>query len=125
MQRALLARATLRRPNLLMLDEPTQGLDQRGEARFYRQLEALRSELGLAVLLVSHDLHVVMGASDRVICLNRHVCCAGAPDQVSAHPEYHRLFDVGPEGSAAIAIYRHRHDHNHDDDHDRSSVGGC
>ena len=126
LQRALLARALLRKPNLLMMDEPTQGLDHRGEARFYQLIDTLRRELDLAILLVSHDLHVVMSASDRVICLNRHICCEGAPSHVSEHPEYLRLFgdhllDAGGEvGDEVVAIYRHRHDHahDHDDDHD-------
>lgn len=111
-QRALLARALLRRPDLLALDEPTQGLDQPGEASFYRLLASVRAETGCAVLMVSHDLHVVMGASDRVICLNGHVCCEGAPMTVAAAPEYRRLFGFGTEG--ALALYRHVHDHSHD-----------
>lgn len=112
LQRALLARALLRRPNLLMLDEPTQGLDQPGEAAFYRLLAKLKRDLGLAVLLVSHDLRVVMGSAERVICLNAHICCEGAPEHVSAHPEYERLFGV--EDEDAFAIYRHHHDHEHE-----------
>ena len=94
-QRALLAQAILRRPDLLVLDEATQGLDQPGTARFYRLIEELRAELGCAVVMVSHDLHVVMAASDRVICLNGHVCCEGAPLVVSAAPEYRALFGLG------------------------------
>jgi zinc transport system ATP-binding protein len=110
-QRALLAQAVLRRPRLLVLDEAAQGLDQAGEARFYRLIEQLRSELGCAVLMVSHDLHVVMAASDRVLCLNGHVCCQGTPTVVSAAPEYRALFGQGTQG--ALALYRHRHDHEH------------
>lgn len=109
-QRALLARALLRRPNLLVLDEPTQALDHQGETAFYRLIADLRAELGVAVLLVSHDLHVVMGASDRVLCVNGHVCCEGAPDAVSEHPEYRRLFG---DSAGAYALYRHEHDHAH------------
>ena len=112
MQRVLLARAVLHRPGLLLLDEPTQGLDQPGESAFYRSLEALRGELGCAILLVSHDLHVVMGASDRVICLNGHVCCEGTPAVVSAAPAYRELFGTGTGG--ALALYRHEHHHSHD-----------
>jgi zinc transport system ATP-binding protein len=112
----LLARAVLERPHLLVLDEPTQGLDQAGSAAFYQQIEVLRSELGCAVLMVSHDLHVVMSASDRVICLNGHVCCEGAPDLVASAPEYRALFGRGTKG--ALALYRHDHDHSHDHDHD-------
>ncbi len=115
-QRALLAQALLRRPDLLVLDEAAQGLDQAGEARFYRLVEQLRAELGCGVLMVSHDLHVVMAASDRVICLNGHVCCEGTPTVVSAAPEYRALFGVGTQG--ALALYRHEHDHgSHEHDH--------
>ena len=113
-QRVLLARALLSAPDILILDEPTQGLDQPGVAGFYRQLEELRAETGVAVLLVSHDLHVVMRASDRVICLNGHICCEGAPDHVSAAPEYRALFGFGAGG--ALALYNHHHDHDHDHD---------
>ncbi|MGF1660058.1 MAG: metal ABC transporter ATP-binding protein [Rubrimonas sp.] len=111
-QRVLLAHALLRSPDLLALDEPTSGLDQPGEAAFYKLIAAVRAETGCAVLLVSHDLHVVMGASDRVICLNGHVCCEGAPTQVLAQPEYRRLFGLATQG--ALALYQHRHDHSHD-----------
>jgi zinc transport system ATP-binding protein len=114
-QRALLAHALMRKPDLLALDEPTQGLDQPGIAAFYHLIEELRRDLGCAVLLVSHDLHVVMSASDRVICLNGHICCEGAPTVVSAAPEYRALFGLGTSG--ALALYRHEHDHEHDHDH--------
>ncbi len=110
MQRVLLARALLRDPDLLLLDEPTQGLDQPAEAAFYHLLAEIRAERGIGVLLASHDLHVVMAASDRVICLNGHVCCSGAPDQVTADPAYRALFGA----RADFALYRHRHDHSHD-----------
>ncbi len=115
MQRALLAQAIAGRPQVLVLDEPTQGLDQPGIAAFYRLIEDLRRELGCAVLSVSHDLHVVMSASDRVICLNGHVCCEGTPEVVSNAPEYRALFGLGTGG--ALALYRHTHDHDHDHDH--------
>jgi zinc transport system ATP-binding protein len=111
LQRVLLARALLGAPQLLMLDEPTQGLDQPGEAAFYRLIEEVRRETGVAVLMVSHDLHVVMAASDRVICLNGHVCCEGTPRVVSNAPEYRALFGLGTQG--ALALYRHEHDHDH------------
>ncbi|MFO1106570.1 MAG: metal ABC transporter ATP-binding protein [Amaricoccus sp.] len=110
-QRAMLAQALLRRPDMLVLDEAAQGLDQPGVARFYRLVEELRAELGCAVLMVSHDLHVVMAASDRVICLNGHVCCEGTPTVVSAAPEYRSLFGFGTGGT--LALYRHDHDHGH------------
>ncbi len=112
MQRAMLARALLSDPQLLVLDEPTQGLDQQGEAAFYRLIEELRLETGAAILMVSHDLHVVMAASDRVICLNGHICCQGAPQVVSSAPEYRALFGLGTQG--ALALYQHAHDHVHD-----------
>ena len=111
-QRVLLARAILTSPDVLMLDEPTQGLDQPGSASFYRQIEEVRNRLGCAVLMVSHELHVVMSASDRVICLNGHVCCEGTPEVVSAAPAYRELFGTGTGG--ALALYRHDHDHDHD-----------
>ena len=112
LQRAMLARALLAKPGLLVLDEPTQGLDQPGEASFYRLIEEVRRDTGAAVLMVSHDLHVVMAASDRVICLNHHICCQGTPRVVSAAPEYRALFGLGTQG--ALALYQHRHDHSHD-----------
>ena len=114
-QRVLLARALLSAPQLLILDEPTQGLDQPGEAAFYRLIEEVRRKTGAAVLMVSHDLHVVMAASDRVICLNGHICCQGSPRVVSNAPEYRALFGLGTQG--ALALYQHQHDHSHDDDH--------
>lgn len=114
-QRVLLARAALGNPDVLVLDEPTQGLDQPGTADFYALIGELRDRLNCAVLLVSHDLHVVMSATDRVICLNGHVCCHGTPQVVSAAPEYRALFGLGTHG--ALALYRHDHDHEHDHDH--------
>ena len=114
LQRVLLARALLMRPDILILDEPTQGLDQPGEAAFYKLIEEVRGELGCAVLMVSHDLHVVMPASDRVICLNGHICCEGAPHVVTNAPEYRALFGLGTQG--ALALYQHVHDHAHDSD---------
>tara|TARA_R110002051_G_scaffold74641_2_gene135951 strand:- start:10855 stop:11586 length:732 start_codon:yes stop_codon:yes gene_type:complete len=112
-QRVLLARAILEKPHILMLDEATQGLDQPGSARFYQQIDHVRRDLNCAVLMVSHELHVVMSASDRVICLNGHVCCEGTPDVVSAAPAYRELFGTGTGG--ALALYRHEHDHHHHD----------
>lgn len=115
LQRVLLTQALLVDPHILILDEATQGLDQQGEAAFYRLIEQVRNEQGCAVVLVSHDLHVVMSASDRVVCLNGHVCCEGTPTIVSAAPEYRALFGLGTEG--ALALYRHDHDHSHEHDH--------
>ncbi len=111
-QRVLLARALAGNPQVLVLDEPTKGLDQPGTAAFYRLIEQVRRELGCAVLSVSHDLHVVMSASDRVVCLNGHVCCEGAPSVVSNAPEYRALFGLGTGG--ALALYQHHHDHGAD-----------
>ena len=110
LQRVLLARALIGAPQLLMLDEPTQGLDQPAAAEFYRVLEEARGELGCAVLMVSHDLHVVMSASDRVVCLNTHVCCEGRPAVVADAPAYRALFGEGTGGT--LALYRHHH-HGH------------
>jgi zinc transport system ATP-binding protein len=112
LQRVLLARALLRRPDLLVLDEPVQGVDYAGEAELYNLIARLRDERGFGVLLVSHDLHIVMARSDRVICLNRHVCCSGVPETVAQHPAYVRLF--GTQEARALGVYRHHHDHSHD-----------
>lgn len=122
-QRVLLARALIGEPDLLLLDEATQGLDQRGSAAFYQQIEQVRQNTGCAVLMISHELHVVMSASDRVICLNGHVCCEGTPAVVASAPEYRALFGTGTGG--ALALYRHEHDHSHDncdDSHDHQST---
>jgi len=110
-QRVLLARALLDEPDILILDEPTTGLDQAGCAALYKEIEKLRQELGCAVLMVSHDLHVVMSASDRVICINGHICCQGTPAHVAADPAYKKLFGGDLEGT--LALYRHCHDHHH------------
>jgi zinc transport system ATP-binding protein len=119
-QRVVLARALLGAPDILILDEPTQGLDQPGIAGVYALLEDVRRETGCAVLLVSHDLHVVMSASDRVICLNGHICCEGTPTVVADAPEYHALFGHGTHGT--MALYQHEHDAQCD--HTRIGKGG-
>jgi zinc transport system ATP-binding protein len=111
-QRVLLARALLNDPQLLVLDEPTQGLDQPGIVAFYQLIEEVRAQTGVAILMVSHDLLVVMRASDRVVCLNGHVCCEGTPQAVSAAPAYRALF--GAETQGTLALYQHHHDHDHD-----------
>jgi len=111
MKRAMLARALLREPDFLALDEPTASMDVTGQADFYALIQSIRAWRNCGVLLVSHDLHMVMAATDHVLCLNHHVCCSGAPDAVSRHPEYLALF--GPEVSVAMATYTHRHDHRH------------
>lgn len=111
-QRVLIARALLRNPNLMVLDEPARGVDYVGEADLYDLIARLSAARGLGVLLISHDLHVVMAKSDRVICMNGHVCCSGQPETVAQHAEYARLF--GPEAARALGVYLHRHDHEHD-----------
>jgi len=113
MQRALLARALLNDPELLILDEGTAGLDQPGVAAFYARIEQVNAETGCAVLMVSHDLQIVMRASDHVVCLNRHICCEGTPESVSLSPAYRGLF--GGADAGAVALYRHHHNHSHDD----------
>ena len=111
LQRVLLSQALINEPNLLLLDEATRGLDQAASASFYRKIEDIRNDTGCAVLMISHDLHVVMGASDRVICLNGHICCQGTPDNVASSPEYQTLFGSNLDG--ALALYKHKHDHLH------------
>lgn len=110
-QRAMLARAIARKPDLLVLDEPVQGVDYSGEIALYTLIKTIRDELGCGVLLISHDLHVVMAATDRVICLNGHVCCQGTPVAVAKSDEYRRMF--GDRVDAALAVYEHNHDHTH------------
>lgn len=113
MQRVLLARALLRKPDLLVLDEPAQGVDVAGQNALYGLLKAVRDETGCAILLISHDLHLVMAATDEVICLQGHICCSGSPESVSRDPAYHKLF--GPAaGTPNLALYTHDHDHDHD-----------
>lgn len=111
-QRVMLARALAREPDLLILDEPAQGVDFSGQLELYRLIDQIRTRRGCGVLLVSHDLHIVMAATDRVVCLNRHVCCSGQPEAVSRHPEYVALF--GPRAARELAVYTHEHDHRHD-----------
>ncbi|TWG91348.1 zinc transport system ATP-binding protein [Mesorhizobium sp. J18] len=110
-QRALLARALLRDPDLLVLDEPVQGVDFNGEVALYELIRDIRDRTGCGVLLISHDLHVVMAATDTVVCLNGHVCCRGTPESVIGSPEYLKLF--GARAAGTLAIYRHHHDHTH------------
>ena len=110
-QRALLARAMLRQPDLLVLDEPVQGVDFTGETALYQLIGDIRDRTGCAILLISHDLHIVMAATDTVICLNGHVCCRGTPQAVTTDPKYQRLF--GRRAAGALAVYRHDHDHTH------------
>lgn len=109
-QRALLARAIARNPDLLVLDEPVQGVDFAGEGALYQLIRDIRNKNGCGILLISHDLHMVMADTDTVVCLNGHVCCRGTPEAVSRSDDYRRLFgNVG----AGLAVYSHRHDHTH------------
>ena len=110
-QRVLLARAIARRPDLLVLDEPVQGVDFSGEIGLYELIGRIRDDLQCGILLISHDLHVVMAATDRVICLNGHVCCSGTPTAVASSPEYRALF--GDRAAGTLAVYGHDHDHTH------------
>lgn len=113
-QRLLLARALLNRPNLLVLDEPVQGVDVNGQVELYNLIASIRDELNCGVLMISHDLHLVMAQTDTVVCINQHVCCSGSPQHVKGHPAYQALFGV-PGAAESIAIYAHSHDHVHDD----------
>ena len=113
MRRVLLARALLRDPELLVLDEPTAGVDISGQAELYEIVRKIRDRRHCGVLLVSHNLHLVMAATDHVLCLNRHICCEGKPENVARDPSYLTLF--GSEAAAsAIAVFNHQHDHQHD-----------
>ena len=111
MQRVLLARALLRKPSLLVLDEPTQGVDIQGQAELYNLIGKMRDQRHCGVLMISHDLHLVMSATDRVVCLNHHICCSGEPESVALHPEYQKLFG---DSKQTLAFYSHHHDHQHD-----------
>ena len=106
MQRVLLARSILRKPNLLVLDEPVQGVDFNGQNELYGLISKLRSSLNCSIIMVSHDLHLVMSATDHVICLNHHICCQGKPEQVTQDPAYVDIF-------GETALYNHRHNHQH------------
>lgn len=111
-QRVLLARAIIGKPDLLVLDEPVQGVDYSGEIALYELIGRLHDRLACGVLLISHDLHIVMAATDSVVCLDGHICCHGPPSHVVNNQAYRQLF--GARGSAALAVYRHQHDHQHD-----------
>ncbi|MCF7980489.1 MAG: zinc ABC transporter ATP-binding protein ZnuC [Pseudomonadales bacterium] len=113
LQRVLLARALLRNPQLLVLDEPVQGVDLQGQTELYQLIKTIRTQYQCAVLMVSHDLHLVMSSTDHVICMNHHICCSGHPESVSNDPAYRELFGI--EAVKSIALYAHHHDHHHDD----------
>ena len=113
-QRVLLARAIAKKPDLLVLDEPVQGVDFTGEVELYALIKKISETLQCGILLISHDLHVVMSATDYVVCLNGHVCCSGTPVAVSQNKEYKELF--GEKSSQLLSLYEHEHDHVHDSD---------
>lgn len=110
-QRVLLARALLRNPNLLVLDEPVQGVDINGQIELYDLIARIRKQRGCGVLMISHDLHLVMASTDHVVCLNHHICCSGHPEHVSNDPSIRELFGV--QGAEALALYSHHHNHRH------------
>ena len=110
-QRVLLARAISKKPELLVLDEPVQGVDYTGEIALYELIKKISDTLNCGVLLISHDLHTVMAATDYVVCLNGHVCCSGTPIDVAKNNEYKTLF--GEQASQILSIYEHKHDHEH------------
>ena len=112
-QRVLLARALIGNPDLLLLDEATQGLDHRGSADFNRQIAHVRKTLGCSIMMISHELHVVMRQTDRVICLNGHICCQGKPETVGESPEYQTLFGLEREDEAALYLHHNHHHHAH------------
>ncbi|WP_020679512.1 zinc ABC transporter ATP-binding protein ZnuC [Marinobacterium rhizophilum] len=110
-QRVLLARALLQDPTLLVLDEPVQGVDINGQIELYKLIARIRDQRGCGVLMISHDLHLVMSSTDHVVCMNRHVCCSGHPEQVSTDPTFIEMFGV--PGAENLALYSHHHNHVH------------
>ncbi len=110
LQRVLLARALARNPNLLVLDEPIQGIDLAGQTELYELIARIRTQRNCGVLMISHDLHLVMASTDRVVCINHHLCCSGQPETVSQHPEYIAMF--GPKEARSLAVYTHHHSHD-------------
>ena len=113
-QRVLLARAIARKPDLLVLDEPAQGVDFSGEISLYNLIKEISEKLECGILLISHDIHFVMAATDQVICLNGHICCSGSPNAVIKNPAFVELF--GARASSALSFYEHQHDHDHGND---------
>ena len=112
-QRVLIARAIAKKPELLVLDEPVQGVDFKGEVAIYELIKKISEDLCCGILLISHDLHTVMTATDHVVCLNGHVCCSGTPMDVAKNNEYKTLF--GEQASQILSVYEHKHDHVHSD----------
>ena len=115
MQRVLLARSLLNNPDLLILDEPAQNLDISGQLNFYKLIQEIYSKRNISILMVSHDLHLVMVSTKRVLCLYKHICCSGAPQQIAKDPEFLSMF--GKDMANMMSIYQHSHDHNHDHSH--------
>ena len=115
-QRVLLARALQDDPEAIILDEPAQNLDISGQLQFYKTLDAIHQRRGIAILMVSHDLHMVMASTQQVVCLYHHICCSGAPQTVARDPEFAHLF--GQDMAKMMAIYQHQHDHDHHHHHD-------
>lgn len=113
-QRVLIARAIAKKPELLVLDEPVQGVDFKGEISLYELIRSISEKTNCGILLISHDLHVVMSATDYVVCLNGHICCSGTPKKVANSNQYRELF--GDRASTMLSIYEHKHDHSHSDD---------
>ena len=113
-QRVLIARAIAKKPDLLVLDEPVQGVDYNGEIALYNLIKKISVNLNCGILLISHDMHFVMSTTDHVVCLNGHICCSGTPSSVVKNPEYIKLF--GEHNSETLSYYQHRHDHSHDND---------
>ena len=113
-QRVLIARAIAKKPELLVLDEPVQGVDFKGEISLYELIRSISEKTNCGILLISHDLHVVMSATDYVVCLNGHVCCSGTPKKVANSNQYRELF--GDRASTMLSIYEHNHDHSHESD---------
>ena len=113
-QRVLIARAIAKKPDLLVLDEPVQGVDFNGEIALYNLIKEISVNLNCGILLISHDMHFVMSTTDHVICLNGHICCSGSPSNVVKNPEYIKLF--GQHNSETLAYYQHQHDHSHNHD---------
>ena len=113
-QRVLIARAIAKKPDLLVLDEPVQGVDYNGEIALYNLIKKISVNLNCSILLISHDMHFVMSTTDHVVCLNGHICCSGTPSSVVTNPEYIKLF--GEHSSETLSYYQHHHDHSHDND---------
>jgi zinc transport system ATP-binding protein len=113
-QRVLIARAIAKKPDLLVLDEPVQGVDYNGEIALYNLIKKISVNLNCGILLISHDMHFVMSTTDHVVCLNGHICCSGTPSSVVKNPEYIKLF--GEHNSETLSYYQHHHDHSHDND---------